>query len=301
MTPFIPARADIHEVRTILASHNLPNELILSILDYARYWCQRSHAVEEHRVLMDEDFDPLYSAAYPYLGFEVFSPSQYVGQEIPKIREIEFLVVSHGTSCGFSCHMNDAHANRSAVSDQGWTTEDTAGTYKTSSWFEVSILRRNCAINYRNSPSFVAAIFHGYRDVHPSIYDAKCIFFPSEDLRLIPRPNCSVEPQRQHCSETMNVAHRGSERKDSGSPFVGKSQKGDHAWYLQGNEVARATSVFDGEMVKRYQVVWSSTATPRWVGNEGTGRGTGFVDSLQQGDWLCVWARAKVSSNKSGT
>jgi hypothetical protein len=96
MTPFIPARADIYEVRAILASREIPNELILSILDLARYWIRRSHAIEQHIVLMDEEYDTEYSAAYPYLGLEAFFPSQYTGQETPKIREIEFLIVSHG-------------------------------------------------------------------------------------------------------------------------------------------------------------------------------------------------------------
>ena len=69
---------------------------------------------------------------------------------------------------------------------------------------------------------------------------------------------------------------------------------GDDAWYLQGNEVARATSVFDGEMIRRYHVVWGRKAHPAWVGNEGAGNGHGFIDSLKPRDWICVWARAKV-------
>lgn len=71
---------------------------------------------------------------------------------------------------------------------------------------------------------------------------------------------------------------------------------GTHAWYLQGNQVARATSLFEGEMVKRYRVIWGCKANPRWEGNEGAGRGEGFVDSLREGDRILVWARAKVSS-----
>lgn len=67
-------------------------------------------------------------------------------------------------------------------------------------------------------------------------------------------------------------------------------------WYIQGNEVARSASTFDGDMIPRDRVVWGSKSTPRWVGNEGTGSGEGFVDSIKEGDWIVVWARAKVST-----
>jgi hypothetical protein len=71
--------------------------------------------------------------------------------------------------------------------------------------------------------------------------------------------------------------------------------EGQHAWYLQGNEVARAVSVFEGDYIRRYRVVWGCKDNPTWEGNEGAGRGENFIDSLQDGDWICVWARAKVS------
>jgi hypothetical protein len=58
--------------------------------------------------------------------------------------------------------------------------------------------------------------------------------------------------------------------------------------------VAREKAVFDGEMVPRYNLVWGNKSNTRWVGNEGSGCGKSFVDSLQEGDSVVVWARAKV-------
>lgn len=70
--------------------------------------------------------------------------------------------------------------------------------------------------------------------------------------------------------------------------------EGEHAWYLQSNQVARGVSVFEGEMIRRYRVVWGCKANPVWAGNEGAGSGAEFLDTLKQTDWICVWARAKV-------
>jgi hypothetical protein len=46
-------------------------------------------------VLMDEEFSLDYSAAYPYYEMPPF-PLRDADGEVPKIREVEFLVVSHG-------------------------------------------------------------------------------------------------------------------------------------------------------------------------------------------------------------
>jgi hypothetical protein len=101
-----------------------------------------------------------------------------------------------------------------------------------------------------------------------------------------------MEPQRLHCSEMINVVD--SEHEIPRNFLSQSTKEGEYAWYLQSNEVARGTSVFSGEMVRRYTIVWGSKSNPRWVGNGGTGSGEGFVDSLQEGDWILVWARAKV-------
>ena len=40
-----------------------------------------------------------------------------------------------------------------------------------------------------------------------------------------------------------------------------------------------------------YNVVW---AQEHWVGNEGSGKGEGFLEALKEGDRILVWARAKI-------
>jgi len=60
--------------------------------------------------------------------------------------------------------------------------------------------------------------------------------------------------------------------------------EGDLAWYLQGNRVAGPKD--------EYQIGWTEGGSR---GNQGAGRGEGFVRELKQGDRILVWARAKVS------
>lgn len=61
--------------------------------------------------------------------------------------------------------------------------------------------------------------------------------------------------------------------------------EGDLAWYLQGNRVAT-----QGHS-EEYKVRWTNDS---YEGNEGSGRGEGFLSELKEGDRLLVWARAKV-------
>ena len=136
-------------------------------------------------------------------------------------------------------------------------------------------------------------LFHRNRDVFSNVKAAARAMFPKNELQLVRRPSSDIEPQRLHCSEMVNVTRPGTE--DPANARVEFMKEGEHAWYLQSNEVARGTSIFSGEMVRRYTVVWGSKSSPRWVGNEGTGSGKDFVDSLQKDDWIVVWARAKVS------
>ncbi|KAJ4986868.1 hypothetical protein SVAN01_07673 [Stagonosporopsis vannaccii] len=60
--------------------------------------------------------------------------------------------------------------------------------------------------------------------------------------------------------------------------------EGDLAWYLQGNRVATQGRT------EEYKVCWTYDAHE---GNEGSGRGEGFLTELREGDRLLVWARAK--------
>jgi hypothetical protein len=103
-----------------------------------------------------------------------------------------------------------------------------------------------------------------------------------------------MEHHRKHCEEMQYVTNPTQMRLmlDRRGERV---EEGKNSWWLQGNLVAKSTSVFEGEMVKRYRVVWGSASNPRSEGNEGAGKGEGFVDSLQKGDIIAIWARVKVS------
>jgi hexokinase len=96
MASFSPTPSAVYSARAILATFNLPNELILYILDQASYWVERHHECTEFKVLMDEDFSTGFTAAYPYLQVPAFSTNSPMDTETPKIKEIEFTIVSHG-------------------------------------------------------------------------------------------------------------------------------------------------------------------------------------------------------------
>ena len=112
---------------------------------------------------------------------------------------------------------------------------------------------------------------------------ASKIMHSSGMVDLVRRPSSAMEPQRSHCTEMMVVKSQGV-------------KEGEHAWYLQGNEVAREKSVFEGEMVKRYNITWGCKKYPVQITDKGAGNGDGFIDNLERDDFICVWARAKVSS-----
>ena len=60
---------------------------------------------------------------------------------------------------------------------------------------------------------------------------------------------------------------------------------------MQGNRVAT-----EGRC-EEYSVRWTRDAEGGEEGEEeGRGSGEGFVESVREGDWLLVWARAKVCS-----
>jgi hypothetical protein len=106
--PFVPLERDVREVRAVTASLGFPAELVLLILDYARYWAEVTHESVVHDVLLDEEWSADFSAASIYLWAELPEPDPRFEDEKPKIREIDFTIVSH---------------------DQGWTTEDTKGFF----------------------------------------------------------------------------------------------------------------------------------------------------------------------------
>ena len=277
ISPFEPRQTDVYRARSYLHHRlGLPNELVLDILDKAKYWVARKRESNDHEVLLDGEFSTNFSAALPYLGVHVDGSTTASG-ETRKVREIEFMIVSH---------------------DQGWTTEDTIGTYKTSSWFEVSIIRPPANLDTEERDHIgddIADTFDLYRGPQTSnIHAALDSFLGDTGAELVPRHSLVPEPQRMHCDEMQYF--RFLEDEEASGTTLPRGVEGSHAWYLQSNEVARGTSTFDSEYIRRYRVVWGCKANPTWVGNEGTGSGEGFIDSLQHGDWICVWARAKVNS-----
>ncbi|KAF2790180.1 hypothetical protein K505DRAFT_283109 [Melanomma pulvis-pyrius CBS 109.77] len=283
---YIPSERDVRDVRSIVASLGFPTELVLAILDFARYWPEITNESIVHSVLLDEEWSLDFSVASIYLWAELPQSDARYEDENPKMREIEFTIVSH---------------------DQGWTTEDTKGSYQTSSWFEASIFRHE-------TPDYPSS-YRAYEDnLWTNLEIARSFYAKHRGWHMVPRPSSHMEPQRLHCDEMKNITWSVEARQRQNEIYAepsrnpqprnaqasiqktetyNESDEGKHSWYLQGNEVAKGTSVFQGEMVKRYHVVWGCAANPTWKGDAGAGSGEAFVDSLQKGDIIVVWSRAK--------
>jgi len=181
------------------------------------------------------------------------------------------------------------------------------GSYDTSSWFEVSIFRHE---NPERPFPFGASEDCEWTNLEL----ARNFYSKRRGWQMVPRSGLSMEPQRLHCEEMRNVTWSAEARRRQKEIYdepgrSGKTNKGciqpepetfeerdegKYSWYLQGNQVARGTSVFEGEMVKRYYVTWGCKDSTEWKGDSGAGSGDGFVDSLQKGDTIVVWSRAKV-------
>jgi hypothetical protein len=232
---FTPSYDDVCQARAILKTLSLPTELVLQVLDHAQYW-------PEHRFLASPESPRVAAApvgqishAVLCLDAGIFSNSTVnpmrKGGEIFKIKSLEFECVSR---------------------DQGWTSEMTRGTFQTSSWLEVSILRRNGDNNAHSPvPRFVNTWISDPSGLHMSVAD--------QGWHLVKRPESAEQ-----------------------GPQDGE---GDFAWYLQGNQVAVSREGL------KYRVVWAENGNE---GNEGAGSGEGFLQELQDGDRILVWARAKV-------
>ncbi|KAF1942101.1 hypothetical protein EJ02DRAFT_466085 [Clathrospora elynae] len=276
MAQFSAARADIYHAHALLHYRlGLPNELVLDILEKARYWIEETREISHYEALLDTEFSPNFSTAFPYMGARAI-PVTHPRHGTLKIREIEFTIVSH---------------------DQGWTTEATKGTHQTSSWFEVSILRPKKDYDVEEQDN-IANAFTGKLEARSNIYASLDENLLANDLQFVSRPSANLEPQRKHCQEMQTL--RFLEDEDMATDWPPTGIEGEDTWYLQGNEVARGKSIFEGELVRRYRIVWGCKENPTWVGNEGTGRGEQFVDSLRYGDWICVWARAKAFDREEG-
>ena len=130
--PFTPSYRDVCHARALLKALQLPTELVLDILDRARYWPSYEFKTRPNREMAASAGVGSSSAATLCLDAGIFNNSIVNdirgGSERPKIKTIEFDIVSR---------------------DQGWTSENTHGTYSTSSWLEVSILRNEANSSIR--------------------------------------------------------------------------------------------------------------------------------------------------------
>ena len=188
MGPFTPTYNDVCRARALLKARNLPTELVLIILDEAEYWPRIEFSRPANaRPVVARAHGNRSSAATRCLEAQVFN-NDIVNDllscnETPKIKRIEFDVTSR---------------------DQGWTDQDTEGTYSTSSWLEVSILRDASNINsLLPTPRLVNTWISSPLDYHTNMV--------GRGWSLVKRPEDAIQ-----------------------GPQGGE---GGYAWYLQGNRV----------------------------------------------------------------
>jgi hypothetical protein len=199
---FSPTYADVRVARAMLKAFGLPTEIALEILEWAEYQPVRKFA-SSYR---DNTYAPMASA--PGNGMGLCLKAGVLARETlrdlaarqarVKVKEIEFTILSR---------------------DQGWTSEDTAGTFNTSSWLEVSILRPFRASSLQETQSSLPLFSN--------------IQSPAElQLRLLQQGETLVTRSEE--------AGRGIQ-----------DGEGNYAWYLQGNRVASR-----GQFTE-YRVVWA--------------------------------------------
>lgn len=232
---YTPSYADICIVRAMLKSLKLPTELVLEILAYAEYEPVIAFAGGSRAVLATAHMGAANSAK-TCLRAGVLSADTIHRISGPKVtlrvKEINFDFTSR---------------------DQGWTSENTRGSYDTSSWLETSI--------FRPSSRDVSAKHLDNIDNYDGLNEVQDHLMTRGYGRLIDKPTGQTAIGAQ----------------DSEPPV---------AWYLQGNKVCERQNC-------DYQVTWASDYSE---GNEGAGNGAGFLDALEEGDTIFVWARAKVST-----
>jgi hypothetical protein len=242
--PFVPEYKDVCKARAVLARLNLPMELVLHILEYAEYWPSITWSTSERNNKKTVPGITGHNEASICIDVPITKNGilTNIGSTEKKIeiKSIEFLIKSQ---------------------DQGWTSETTRGTFKTSSWLEASILRKtddqaNDRIDLWDDINF-------------------------DDLNDIPNLRAFQDPrdlQEKLITRGYTLVKR-PEHLSQGP----QGGEGDLAWYLQGNRVAAPLDT--------YNVVWTRDG---YQGNAGAGKGEGFLDALQSGDKLVVWARSKV-------
>jgi hypothetical protein len=183
-----PSYDDVCQARAYLKALNLPTELVLQILDEAQYWPQHEFATSFGRpklaaaqigrpshATLCVDTDPMDNMTVNDIRRN---------GETPKIKLVEFEIVSR---------------------DQAWTSENTHGTFSTSSWLEVSILRMQ---DHNGTPATGPLLLTGWLNDPSNCHQD----VSSRGWTLVKRPESAKQ-----------------------GPQDGE---GDFAWYLQGNRVA---------------------------------------------------------------
>jgi hypothetical protein len=245
--PFVPDYKDVCKTRALLIALNLPMELVLEILDHAQYWPSITWSTPPGCHTTAIARSPQNSHACicidaPVVSNVMFSNIASIEKKV-EVKAIEFKIKSR---------------------DQGWTSENTHGTFNTSSWLEVSILRPNADQTEYADPDADDT----YQDIYPPL--------PFPMMSWYNDPRGIQEELNSHGQMLVKRPEHVSQGPQGG--------EGDLAWYIQGNRVAAP--------LQTYTVVWTRYGSE---GNEGAGTGEGFVKALQKGDAILVWARAKVS------
>jgi hypothetical protein len=185
---YTPKYEDVCQARAYLKTLDLPTELVLQILEYAQYWPQYEVTLNFGRPKIAAAEAGRPSHATLCLNRDIMDhhtvDTVRKHGETPKIKSVAFDMVSR---------------------DQAWTSESTHGTFSTSSWLEVSILRR---VGGNDAPStgprFSNTWFNNPSDLHHGV--------SGQGWTLVERPESAKQ-----------------------GPQDGE---GDLAWYLQGNRVA---------------------------------------------------------------
>lgn len=186
--PYTPTYKDVCRTRASLKTLGLPTELVLQILDHAQYWPAYEYETHIQNPIIAKAGVHRLSAAILCFEAAIFNNSIvneiHKNDETFKIKSIEFRVASR---------------------DQGWTSENTTGTFSTSSWTEVSILRdisgdSNRSPLLRLMNNLISSPF----DFHTAMAD--------RGWSLVKRPERALKGIQDG--------------------------EGDFAWYLQGNRVA---------------------------------------------------------------
>ncbi|KAL5121186.1 hypothetical protein ACEQ8H_001038 [Pleosporales sp. CAS-2024a] len=185
-----PSYEHVCEARAHLARLGLPTELVLQILDHAQYWPQHQRAAEcnDRRPVMAaaQHGQASHAVICMHLDPMATTTAKHMQRngEVPKVKCVDFAIKSR---------------------DQGWTSENTHGTFNTSSWLEVSILRTTGRGHTPAAgPRVSRAPLSNPSDLHHSV--------ASQGWALVKRPETAKQ-----------------------GPQDGE---GDFAWYLQGNRVA---------------------------------------------------------------